>query len=478
MALRWYPQTTIWGWIVQQVLDPTHELLVLAGQIDWGAVTMGLRPSYAKLGRYAKPIRLMVGLHVLKHRFNLSDNAVVQGLHANRYWMAFCGIDVGEVLEQATPGKSWRWVDASTLTKWRKRLGPQGTHVLEAVINQQLGRENVVARRCMVTDTTAQEKPLAYPMDTGLLNKGGRQLVKRLGQAQAAGVAGAKGLRSFTRTASRAVLAAVKCGKDRLERIEAANRQLSAMAQQVWRRVPQVLAQLHGKLGALRRQGQTRGAAAIHRRRDQLQHTAGLVRRIIQQNAERFRGRHVPAKVLSLHEPQVVSICQGKRGKPAEYGCKVRVAIDRRGFVLTHMEYAHNIADPETLPEAITGWMAVFGQPPPEVAGDRGCHHPEADRARLATAGIAHLRIPRKGKTRHPDADAAWFKRLQRWRAHIEPVLSHLKADHRMDRCRYKGFAGDQLNVSWAVLAWNTKKWGRVLQRRLLAGQGAHGRAA
>jgi hypothetical protein len=43
MAIQWYHQTTIWGWIVQQVLDPTHELLVLAGQIDWGAMTMALR---------------------------------------------------------------------------------------------------------------------------------------------------------------------------------------------------------------------------------------------------------------------------------------------------------------------------------------------------------------------------------------------------------------------------------------------------
>jgi IS5 family transposase len=28
-----------------------------------------------------------------------------------------------------------------------------------------------------------------------------------------------------------------------------------------------------------------------------------------------------------------------------------------------------------------------------------------------------------------------------------------------MERCRYKGFAGDQINVAWAVMAWNTKKW-------------------
>jgi hypothetical protein len=73
---------------VQQVLDPTPELLVLARQMDWEAITLALRPYYHKLGRYTKPIRLMVGLHLLKHRENLSDAQVVQGLHENLYWMA------------------------------------------------------------------------------------------------------------------------------------------------------------------------------------------------------------------------------------------------------------------------------------------------------------------------------------------------------------------------------------------------------
>jgi IS5 family transposase len=69
--------------------------------------------------------------------------------------------------------------------------------------------------------------------------------------------------------------------------------------------------------------------------------------------------------------------------------------------------------------------------------------------------------IPAKGGKAHPDKKKAYFRRLQRMRAGIEPVIGHLKSDHRMDRCRYKGFEGDQMNVSWAVLAWNTKKWVR-----------------
>src|SRR5262249_3260017 len=133
---------------------------------------------------------------------------------------------------------------------------------------------------------------------------------------------------------------------------------------------------------------------------------------------------------------------------------------------------------PETLPAALAGWSKVFGQPPPELAGDRGLHHPGHDRERLGTAPVTRVSLPTKGKTRHRDADPAWFKRLQRLRAHSEPVIGHLKADQRLDRCRYKGFAGEQMNVSWAGLAWHITKWGRLLQQRPLAGRHESRRAA
>ena len=66
--------------------------------------------------------------------------------------------------------------------------------------------------------------------------------------------------------------------------------------------------------------------------------------------------------------------------------------------------------------------------------------------------------IPKKGKHPHPNSEASWFKKGLKQRAKIEPVIGHLKNDHRMNRCRYKGTRGDTTNISWATLAWNTKK--------------------
>jgi len=51
-------------------------------------------------------------------------------------------------------------------------------------------------------------------------------------------------------------------------------------------------------------------------------------------------------------------------------------------------------------------------------------------------------------------------KRFRR-RAGIEPVIGHLKSDHRLKRNFLKGFAGDQINLIMAAAAFNFKKWMR-----------------
>ena len=47
------------------------------------------------------------------------------------------------------------------------------------------------------------------------------------------------------------------------------------------------------------------------------------------------------------------------------------------------------------------------------------------------------------------------FKR----RAAIEPIIGHLKSDHRMQRNYLKGFIGDEINLLLAASAFNLKKW-------------------
>ena len=49
-----------------------------------------------------------------------------------------------------------------------------------------------------------------------------------------------------------------------------------------------------------------------------------------------------------------------------------------------------------------------------------------------------------------------------RRRAAIEPVIAHLKSDHRMARNFLKGFRGDEVNLLMAASVFNLKKWIRI----------------
>ena len=61
-----------------QLLNPAHELLQLARQIDWGRFEAAFAGGYSPdLGAPAKATRLMVGLQYLKYTFNESDESVV-----------------------------------------------------------------------------------------------------------------------------------------------------------------------------------------------------------------------------------------------------------------------------------------------------------------------------------------------------------------------------------------------------------------
>ena len=154
------------------ILNRKHPLFVLANQIDWSVFDNTFGRLYSEKGRPGKSTRLLVGLHYLKHTFNESDESVVARLLENPYWQYFCGF---EYFIHRLP------IDPSSLTRWRKRVGPKGLEQLlgetletakrgEQLTEQHMERVNV--------DTTVQEKAIAYPTDARLYHKARVLLVK------------------------------------------------------------------------------------------------------------------------------------------------------------------------------------------------------------------------------------------------------------------------------------------------------------
>jgi IS5 family transposase len=440
MTLQEVYQIPIVAGVVEANLDPDHDLVRLGRKLDWLAIQDVAAPFFSKRGRSAKNSRLMVGALILKHRFNLSDDSVVAGLRENIYWRWFCGI-YGQLGDRQYE----KVLNASTLSRFRKRLGVKGIKLIESCIRRQIMDEGYISSKSQFVDTTAMEKNVAYPTDTNLLDRGRRRLVKAIKRLKALGLD--VRARSFARRAKRFVLLANKLGKDRQERIEKSNNELMDCAAAVIGNAESaVRAPVPDRLSPKEKR-------EVMRLKDGIERDTKLLRRVIEQTRQRHAGVHIKNKVLSLHEPQVVTIAKGKRGKPNEYGSKVRLSMDRNLFVVEHEAYANNVGDSTTLQESVDRWKQATGSPPKELATDRGFHTPDLPE------GIKTIAIPPTGSQKHPQAKTATFRRLQRKRAAQEPVISHLKTDHRMDRSRYKGLAGDRINVSLAVIAWNTKRW-------------------
>jgi len=77
---------------LEDSLNQKHPLYVLSHQVDWTMFEREFSPLYSlDNGAPAKPIRLMVGLLILKHVRNLSDESVVEQWSENIYYQYFCG---------------------------------------------------------------------------------------------------------------------------------------------------------------------------------------------------------------------------------------------------------------------------------------------------------------------------------------------------------------------------------------------------
>jgi IS5 family transposase len=117
------PQDDLFRARLENLIDLRHPLVRLAGLIDWGRFETEFGALYTEGGRPGLPTRLMVGLHLLKHMDGLSDEAVCARYLDSPYVQLFCG---EAFFQHALP------LDRSSMTRWRRRLGPERLEVLLA----------------------------------------------------------------------------------------------------------------------------------------------------------------------------------------------------------------------------------------------------------------------------------------------------------------------------------------------------------
>jgi IS5 family transposase len=119
----------------------------------------------------------------------------------------------------------------------------------------------------------------------------------------------------------------------------------------------------------------------------------------------------------------------------------------RGGWLVGAKSFTGNPYDGHTLAEQMKQVKSMIGERVGEVHVDMGYRgHDYAGRATV------HVDKRRRGRT--PRSLWRWMKR----RAAVEPSIGHLKAEHRLERNRLKGVAGDALNAILSAAAMNFHK--------------------
>jgi IS5 family transposase len=394
-------------------LDPRQPLKRLADRLPWPEFEQAFGKYYSEQGRPAKPVRLMVGLLLLKQMFNQGDETVVAGWVQNLYWQYFCGMS------------EFQWqlpCDPSDLVYFRQRIGEAGMQRILKVTAQLHGDK--AGESEVVVDTTVQEKNITHPTDTKLTHK----IIRRCWKV--ADRNGVK-LRRRYRKAVRHCVMAQRWRRDPKKR-KAAHRALRKMKVIAGR----LIRELERKLGAPVREEQRASFA--------------LYRRVLKQKPPDRE------KIYSLHEPQVYCLSRGKEHKKYEFGSKASVVMTKtHGVIVGAMAHQENLYDGDALRPALEQTRTITEQQPVKAIVDRGY------RGRNEVDGTQVL-LPGRAKPGQSKRESARMRARFRRRAAIEPVISHLKHQYRLVRCFLKGFVGDQINLLLAAAAWNLRKWMRA----------------
>jgi transposase, IS5 family len=402
-----HPQRELFQAELEQIIDMHHPLVRLGKSIDWTSFEAALGATYHPTqGAPGISTRRMVALHYLKYRHDLSDEDVVAHWMENPYWQHFSG---ERYFQHRLP------VDASSMTRWRQRLGEAGA--------EQMLRETIAAGIKMGSirpaqlqhinvDTTVQTKAVRYPTDARLYHRCRERLVK------AARRQGLAVKQSYRHVGKRLLLQSSRYAHARqMKRARACTRKLRTQLGRVTREIERQVSEPSEKLAKL-----LQTAHRIHAQQ-----------------------RHDKNKVYSVHEPEVECIAKGKAGKPYEFGNKVSVAVTSRGgWFVGAKSFTGSPYDGHTLAAQMKQVKSMIGDRVGEVHVDMGYRGHDYK-------GHARVHVDKRSRGRTPRPLWRWMKR----RAAVEPSIGHLKSEHRLERNRLKGVAGDAINVVLSAAAMN-----------------------
>jgi len=401
---------------LMDMLDTNDSLIQLANIIPWSKFDDEFKKYYTGEGRPPKPIRLMVGILLLKQLKNLSDESIVENWKQNPYFQYFCGLNDYQASVPCHP---------TELVKFRNRIGKEGMAFIFKMSVELHGE--AAEEPQVIVDSTVQESNMTFPTDGKLAIKIIIHLI-RIAKKE-----NIKLRRSFKKEVKELrILLRFFRHPRKLKKAMGAMKRLREIAKITLRDIDRKFEdnmELHLKY-----------AESFY-----------LYMRVLSQE------KNTPNKIYSLHELDAYAINKGKDHKGYEFGTKASIVTTKNtGIIVGVAAHQTNIHDSKTLKEVLTNATNNRTTPISEAICDRGYRGTKEVTIDKHTIEIS---IPGTVLKRDTPEQKEVKREKFRRRAAIEPIIGHMKSDYRMARNYLKGFAGDEINLLLAASAFNLKKW-------------------
>lgn len=395
--------------------------------------------SVKSVGRCGISIESVFRCMLLKQMLQISYDDLAFHLSDSMSYRTFT-----RLVDGASPKKS-------SLQNVIRRIKPETLEKVFQALSSAYFDHGFVSLEKIRIDSTVVKSNIAAPSDSQLLNDGVRVLSRLL--AKSRGMTGVKirytDKRKETKSLVFRIFNAKKAEKERLYP------KLLQAVQVVLKQVERAILQVRSQ-----------GSVCESQRKwlDQVEHYRDLLLKIIDQTQRRvFDGENVPSseKIVSLFEEHTDIIVKGARD--VEYGHKINLSSDAKGFITYLAIEKGNPNDAERFIPIIKGHFDTFGEVPTSTVSD-GCYASLDNASEGRALGISRVVFHKKRGIGYRDMGVKekTFKRLRDFRAGIEGNISELKRVFGASKATWKGLDGFKAFVWSSVISYNLVRLARA----------------
>lgn len=404
-------------WIKTHLTNPTHDLILLRHIIPWQPIMERLVPFYnSQKGRTGHSLRLLVATSILCRLRQLSDRKVIENIQENRYMQYFCNVPDQRLMTFLNP---------STLCRFRKRIGTEGTLIIEERVFEHLKRAALIDADMMLMDTTVLESPIIYPTDLRLIYKAFDKMAALATEAQLD--------RWWDHAQLKQRWRAYHLNpKDRLAYLS----EFYAVFVPAFERFAAHLA--HLPQSPLRQRWS---------------HLLAVLTILEKQTQQKLAGhRHIDNRLVSLDDLDARPIKKGKSHPSTEFGTTLQMTFNRQGFMITTDNFIGQPNDTTLYGPTLERFRKRMQAYPGTAVTDLGFR--SANNLKLNAQQIDHVFMGRSSDVEEPQQEAC-----RQARSATEGFIAVAKHLRGFARSLYRGLQGAILWTRLNQCAYNLQKF-------------------